>query len=316
LRIFQVIEARAAGGLSENLTWYRNLYEPLVELGHDVVLVPADDGRAALRSGDADARSRFSDAVAERFRLEQARDPFDLIFTYLMDGMIDPGAIDVLRDSGVPVCNFSCNNIHQFGLVEHIAPLFTLNLHAERDAAVLFEAVGADHLWWPMASNPTYFAPRALPETLDATFVGGCYGLRPGYIMQLLDAGFDVHALGPKWTLETPVKRLKRWGRRELILTKAALAASVDAQFRLTAAAREIDAHRRLAATYPDHLHPPASDDELIALYSRSKISLGFLEVYDEHDPSLGAKKHVHLREFEAPMCGASSRATLNRMSR
>ncbi len=33
--------------------------------------------------------------------------------------------------------------------------------------------------------------------------------------------------------------------------------------------------------------------------------SLGFLEVYDNHDPSSGILRHVHLREFEAPMCGA-----------
>jgi spore maturation protein CgeB len=47
------------------------------------------------------------------------------------------------------------------------------------------------------------------------------------------------------------------------------------------------------------------SDDELIRLYSKSQISLGCLEVYDRHDPSRGVLKHLHLREFEAPMCGA-----------
>jgi len=52
-------------------------------------------------------------------------------------------------------------------------------------------------------------------------------------------------------------------------------------------------------------MHPPVSDDELIALYSRSQISLGFLEVYDRHDPSRAVTQHLHLREFEAPMSGA-----------
>ena len=47
------------------------------------------------------------------------------------------------------------------------------------------------------------------------------------------------------------------------------------------------------------------SDDELIQLYSRSHISLGFLEVYDQHDPSRAVTQHLHLREFEAPMSGA-----------
>ena len=32
---------------------------------------------------------------------------------------------------------------------------------------------------------------------------------------------------------------------------------------------------------------------------------MGFLEVYDRHDPSRPVTQHLHLREFEAPMSGA-----------
>jgi spore maturation protein CgeB len=42
-----------------------------------------------------------------------------------------------------------------------------------------------------------------------------------------------------------------------------------------------------------------------VELYSRSHISLGFLEVYDRHEAGAPVLKHLHLREFEAPMCGA-----------
>ena len=52
-------------------------------------------------------------------------------------------------------------------------------------------------------------------------------------------------------------------------------------------------------------MHAPVSDEELISLYSRSHISLGFLEVYDNHDSSKPLIQHLHLREFEAPMSGA-----------
>jgi spore maturation protein CgeB len=52
-------------------------------------------------------------------------------------------------------------------------------------------------------------------------------------------------------------------------------------------------------------VHEPVSDDYLVALYSSSHVSLGFLEVYDRHDPSRQIKQHLHLREFEAPMSGA-----------
>ena len=55
----------------------------------------------------------------------------------------------------------------------------------------------------------------------------------------------------------------------------------------------------------PYSIHSTLSDPELISLYSRSKLCLGILEVYENHNPSLRLQKHLHLREFEAPMCGA-----------
>jgi spore maturation protein CgeB len=44
---------------------------------------------------------------------------------------------------------------------------------------------------------------------------------------------------------------------------------------------------------------PPLSDEELVRMYSRSKISLGFTTVAE------GLIKQVRLRDFEAPMSGA-----------
>jgi spore maturation protein CgeB len=45
------------------------------------------------------------------------------------------------------------------------------------------------------------------------------------------------------------------------------------------------------------------SDDELVKMYSRSHISLGFSEV--QHRQTGEIKRHVRLRDFEAPMSGA-----------
>ena len=118
MRIFQILEANANTAIAVNQTWRRNLYEPLLDLGHEVVLFSAQDGRRALAHNDAALRARFSQQMVDTFRSEHARRPFDLVFAYLMDGMVDPAAIDELRRSGVPVTNFSCNNVHQFDLVD------------------------------------------------------------------------------------------------------------------------------------------------------------------------------------------------------
>ena len=304
MRIFQVLSGSANAIVPGNRTWLRNLHEPLVELGHDVVLFPVEKGHCAMQRNDPRARATFSQKVLETFHPEHAHKPFDLIFTYLMDGMIEPGAIDEIRKSGVPTCNFSCNNAHQFYLVDGLSPHFDYNLHSEKDARSKFLAIGANPLWWPMASNPKYFKPFDVPRTTAVSFVGMNYALRARYIDHLLENGIDAHAYGPAWKSGAQTK-WRSVGKRYLLVFQSLMARSADAQARASSLLAEHDFRRRLAAKFPNNVHGPVSDEELIALYSRSQISLGFLEVYDQHDPSRVVTRHLHLREFEAPMSGA-----------
>ncbi len=304
MRVFQVIEASANTRLAGNQTWRHNLYEPLIEMGVEVVPFPAEEGRKAMDQGSPPLRASFSQKLLETFRREHARQPFDLVFTYLMDGMVDPQALDELRRSGVPVCNFSCNNVHQFELVDELSPHVDYCLHAERDARAKFLAVGATPLWWPMASNPRYFKPYPVPRSVPVSFVGANYALRARYIHQLLCHGVEVHAYGPGWLFGT-TSAWRSLAKRGRYLLRSAFSASVEAQFQASANLAEHDFRRLLAQQYPQNLHSPVSDEELVLLYSRSQISLGFLEVYEGHDASRPVTRHVHLREFEAPMSGA-----------
>jgi len=305
LHILMSIAASTNDAVPHNSVWMRNLHAPLVELGHDVVLVPAEDGRRAMAANDASARARFSDTVLTSFKREHAKRPFDLFFAYLMDGMIEAAVVDEVRSAGVVTCNFSCNNVHQFNLVDGLSPHFDFSLHSERDVGDKFRAVGATPLWWPMASNPQYAHPVDAPCQFVASFVGGNYGLRADYALHLLDNGVDLHLFGPGWTLASRIARARRRGRRDLTLFAALMKPSLAAQARATADAARIDMRRRLAASYPGNVHHPVSDDEVIRLYSSSGVSLGFLEVFDQHDPSKPVLQHLHLREFEAPMSGA-----------
>lgn len=304
LRIFQILEARSSASVPGSLTWYRNLHEPLVDMGHDVVLFSAEEGRQARERNDASARGAFSQKLADGFRREHAERPLDLFFAYVKDGMVEAAAIDEIRKSGVPTCNFSCNNTHQFDLVDELSPHFDYNLHSEKDARHKFLEVGANPLWWPMASNPKYFRPVDVPRVVDVSFVGGNYALRGQYMAHLLENGVDVHAYGPGWQRETS-QRWRDWAGHYRLAARACTAFSVMGQARASAQLAEYDFRRALRARFPGNLHLPISDEELITLYSRSRISLGFLEVYDRHDPTCLVKRHLHLREFEAPMSGA-----------
>lgn len=304
MRIFQVLEGSTNTAVPGNQTWYRNLYEPLLEMGHEAVLFDAHEGRLAMLRNDAKRRATFSQKMLDAFRREHAQKPFALFFAYLMDGMVDPAAIDEIRRSGVPTCNFSCNNAHQFYLVDELSPHFDYNLHSEKDARDKFLAIGANPLWWSMASNPKYFKPLDVPRTISASFVGANYALRARYIAHLLGNGIDVHAYGPGWVWGTTT-RWRSLAKRYKYLLMACIALSPQTQYRASANLADHDLRRSVRAHFPNNVHPPVSDDELIALYSRSHISLGFLEVYDQHDASRAITQHLHLREFEAPMSGA-----------
>jgi hypothetical protein len=304
MRIFQVFEGSTIAAVPGNQTWHRNLYEPLMEMGHDVVLFSAKEGRLAMKCNDAQVRAAFSQKLVDIFRREHAQKPFALFFAYLMDRMVEPAAIDEIRKSGVPTCNFSCNNTHQFYLVDELSPHFDYNLHAEKAVRDKFLAIGANPLWWPMASNPKYFKPMDEPRTIQASFVGENYALRARYIAHLIENGVEAHAYGPGWVGGART-RWRSLAKRYLFLGRALIAFNPISQSTASAQLADHDYRRRLSACFPSNFHFPITDEELIALYSRSHISLGFLEVYDRHDPSLPVTQHLHLREFEAPMSGA-----------
>lgn len=302
MRIFQSLHAETNRKVPASQTWLRNLYHPLVELGHEVILHPSDYGYLARIKNSQKLRDRFSQRLLDRIKAEHHRAPLDLFFAYFTDGMVDPGLIREISRLGIPTCNFSCNNTHQFYLVEELSPVFDYNLHAEKEARKKFLDLGANSYWWPMASNPTYFSPRPVPREIPVSFVGGNYSLRARYIGYLLANDLDVHAYGPGWTtaggLREPARRIK-------YLLQAAAAFNPETRSRASARLAKLDFSRHLSRVYPDQVHPPVTDEELITLYSRSQISLGFLEVFDKNDPSQPVRRHLHLREFEAPLCGA-----------
>ncbi len=304
MRIFLVIESSTNTVIPGNKTWYLNFYESLVEMGHEVIYFPANEGRLAMNKKDASLRTNFSRKLLDTFLKEHAKVPFSLFFAYLMDGMVDLYVIDEIRNCGVPTCNFSCNNIHQFHLVKQISSHFDYNLHSEKDAREKFLKIGANPFWWPMASNPTYFKPVNVARTLQASFVGANYSRRYWYINHLLENNIDVHAFGPGWTYKGKPE-WRTFMKRNLLIWNTFFALDLQQQNSASAKLSDFDSKRALSFHFPHNMHLPVSDSEQIELYSRSQISLGFLEVYENHDPSKPILQHLHLREFEAPMSGA-----------
>lgn len=313
MRIFQVIEHSSNYFVSSNKTWIKNLHESLIDLGYDIFLFSAEKGRKAMITNDSRLRSEFSMDMIEIFKKEHKTKPFIVAFFYLMDGMFEPWALEEIRSSNVITTNFSCNNIHQFYLVEKISHLFDLNLFSEKEAKQKFDAINVKSLWWPLASNPKYFHPIQTEIRFDVSFVGARYSSRLYHINQLLLNNIDVHCFGPGWKINYSrdsklIEFLKAFKfyfsdlktliqNNGLLQSESRVTNFFDNSYKLLL--------QIMTYKFPENFHSPVSDEELIRLYSSSKISLGFLEVFHNHNYTEKCLKHMHLRDFEAPMCGA-----------
>jgi spore maturation protein CgeB len=189
-------------------------------------------------------------------------------------------------------------------LVKDISPHFEFNLHAERDAGDKFQQIGANPVWWPMASNPDFFKPLNVARSIDVSFVGESYALRTRFISHLLENGIDVHAYGPLWgkLSQTPWKEsLKGY----LLQIQSTMSLSKITRSQKIALLEDHLMRRRLKVKFPDNVHQPVSDQKLISLYSESQISLGFIDVFAWSGQNRVKRQHLHLREFEGPMAGA-----------
>jgi spore maturation protein CgeB len=170
---------------------------------------------------------------------------------------------------GIPTVNWYCNASYQFELVEEIAPAYDFCLVPEQFRLDDYRRVGANPIYCQEAANPNVYRPHDVPLDYDVTFVGQRYGTRPQYLKAPDREGRDTRAWGPRW----------------------------DEQARRAATPLDHELARRSGG--------PLSDDELVAMYSRSRVSLGFSAV--AHVPKDGSPpiKQVRLRDFEAPMSGA-----------
>ncbi|MCE5336502.1 MAG: glycosyltransferase [Desulfobacteraceae bacterium] len=310
MRIFQVLHPSTNRSIKNSMTWYRNLYEPLLDLGIEVFLLRLDEVErkigAPFRSPEY--RDKLSQYLLDSFQREHDKKPFDLFFSYLHDSDVHPACIKQIGRSGAITANFSCNNIHQFDLTEKIAPHYHYNLHSEKLAAEKFRAIGATPQWFQMAANPKYYYPTHTPRVMDAVFIGAFYAKRPHYIYNLLENGVDIQVFGPNWKendATTSRERFWKVVRKGKKLCQYAIQKHPGKRAALSSEIAQLDFRSKMNFYYGPHLHPPVEDELMVQRYNEAKVVLGFIEVFDGHDPSGKVLQHLHLREFEVPMCGA-----------
>ncbi len=281
--------------LPQSRVWHYNLYMPLVDLGHALTTFAFDyadfnfnlDPTIPEQRAFIDAnRPRLSEQLLDQVRAAHRRRPIELFFSYFYSSYVLPEAIREIGRMGIPTVNWYCNASYQFDLIEEIAPAYHYCLVPEKFRLDDYRRIGANPIYCQEAANPNIYRPYDVPREFDVTFVGQRYGTRPVFLRSLFDAGIDVRAWGPHW--QTPPAEPPLW-RRAGSAVKAALQG------------RQIQ-----RSDFPlERCGPPLEDDDLIRMYSRSRISLGFSTVALLPRPGEAAIKQVRLRDFEATMSGA-----------
>ena len=140
-----------------------NLRRSLEDMGHELVRFdfpgwPDDADPNWIAHGKPHTNERLLEAFRAAGRV-------DLFYGYFYSSVVYPETIDLIRKSGVPTVNFSCNNVHQFDLVRQIAPCFDLCVVPEQAAQADFHAVGARPVRIQLAANPRVYRPLPLPRT-------------------------------------------------------------------------------------------------------------------------------------------------------
>lgn len=314
LRIFYATETSPNAEFRSNI-WRNNLYESLVDLGHDVVEFSYDlnetfrhvdktnpSHRAFIRKN----RPVVTAELLRQVRAAHAAKPIDVFFSYFYDACVLPEAIDEIRAMDITTVNWYCNGSYQLHLVEEISPHYDWCLVPEKFRLDDYRKLGATPIYCQEAANPRIYRPYDLPGEFDVTFVGQAYGERPAYVRHLLDSGIDVRVWGYGWerfvpgsgaeVAMSPLEKAGRMGRK------------------LLTAGGRTEAARRLRTLLRGEGSPavelPAeivggvlSDEEMIRMYSRSKINLGFSTCGATH---AGGERivQVRLRDFEVPMSG------------
>jgi len=267
--------------IPDSKIWDLNLRQSLIKLGHNIILPAISVTEQYQQTYDHipnkdSNRVAFSESLLDEIKKITSKQKVDLIFSYFYAKHILPEAIKEIKRLGVPTVNFYCNAIHQFHLVSKIAPVFDYCMVPEKEALNKYISVGANPIHIQMAANPDYYKPLPVNEEFDVTFVGQNYLNRGQYINFLYNNGVDVKVWGPNW--KTPNKTFKQKMKN---IARALM--------------------RNHYPLPPEKVGGILTDDELIKMYSKSRISLGFSEVEVEGN----LERHVRLRDFEAPMSRA-----------
>ena len=288
MRIFYASDTTPNSAFQSNI-WRYNLLLPLIDLGHDVIEFEYDLTETFRHLNAQNPknisfiqrnRPVVSAELVRQIKKAHAEKSVDLFFSYFYDACVLPETIDEIKTIGITTVNWFCNGAHQLHLVSEISPHYDWCLVPEKFRLDDYRAMGAHPIYTQEAANPHIYKPYDVAREFDVTFVGQAYGDRAGFIRQMADAGIDIRVWGKNWLKYSDHQRsCINWISRKIH-------------------------NKRSDLSLPSSIIGGIlSDEDLIRMYSRSKINLGFSSC-GSPQPDQKRILQVRLRDFEVPMSG------------
>jgi spore maturation protein CgeB len=222
-------------------------------------------------------RPALEKALLAQMDQAHGQSPVHIFFSYFYNAHVTPPVVERIKQKGIKTVNWYCNASYQMDLVSEIAPAYDLCLVPEKDRLADYKRIGAYPMYCQEAANPAFYKNLGLRRDLGVVFVGQNYATRSALCRAISDAGLPIDVWGNGWrglALASP----KTW---------------------LRSLKREWEVLRGVPHLPFRASHGFCSDAEMVRLYNRAKIALGFGVV--------AAQKQIYqvrLRDFEAPMCG------------
>ena len=325
MRIFYAADATPnADSIEASRLWEGNLLLSLQDLGVDIVtfnynLTPhfshLDSTNLHHRAFIKKNRPLLERALLEQVKLAHQEEPIDVFFSYFYSACSTPATIRQIGSMGITTINWYCNAAHQFHLIEELAPAYDYCLVPEKARLEDYRKIGANPIYCQEAANPKIYRPFDVSPEFDVTFVGQAYGDRPAHIRHLLDAGIDARVWGPGWHKYSdglgplPIF-VKRTIHTAIDVLPKRLSATLRGGLQSGHCHLPQSASGESTQTMRDNSRIPASqvggilsDEEMIKMFSRSKINLGFSTCGSTHEYEERIV-HIRLRDFEVPMSG------------
>jgi len=289
----------------------RDMNQALIEMGHDVVkfdgwtIITWETANKQCKRMDEE-KPEINKKLVEELKKAHERDKIDLFMSTIDTATTYPETIEEIKKLGIPTLNLAKDDIPEsyfMGVCKELALVFDYNWTIQPEAIKSYKKIGANVFYAPFGANPHIYKPYNCKREFEVTFVGTNKGYRKKVLQTIADEGIDVRVWGTYWKLN--IQEIK-------IILGDTLNEARHSQDKLRMLSdllwADIVWYIKHFSNEKKIFGPRLSDDEMIKVYSRSKISLNFSGITTPglHSRDFDkAPRTLKGTDFEAPMSGA-----------